>query len=246
MSRAARRRARLRLLAVQGAWNYERMLGTGMGYAAEPLLADLAQSDPGRHAEAVVRSAEFFNCNPLLAGLALGATVRAEYEAAPGDQVARLRTALCSPLGALGDQFFWAGLVPALSAAALIGVALGAGWWAVLGLLLSYNLVRFRTGRWALETGLASGLRVGAAIAGSWLPRGIRRVGPVAAFAVGTAVPLVAAWFLEGMSQRAALAVAALTAGIAVSARWLTPAVTAVRFTLAAAGLTLLVRWVIA
>ena len=28
----------LRLLAVQGTWNYERMLGVGMGYAADPLL----------------------------------------------------------------------------------------------------------------------------------------------------------------------------------------------------------------
>ena len=34
-------RAWLRLLAVQGTWNYERMLGVGMGYAAEPLLEDL-------------------------------------------------------------------------------------------------------------------------------------------------------------------------------------------------------------
>ena len=85
-------RSFLRLLAVQGSWNYERMLGVGMGYAAEPLLKDLETSDPTRHAEAVVRSAEFFNCHPYLAGLALGATVRAEYEAVPGAQVARLRT----------------------------------------------------------------------------------------------------------------------------------------------------------
>src|SRR6185503_17489808 len=75
--------ALLRLLAVQGTWNYERMLGVGMGYAAEPLLEDLKTVDPVRHGEAVVRSAEFFNCNPNLAGLALGATARAEYEAVP-------------------------------------------------------------------------------------------------------------------------------------------------------------------
>ena len=57
-------RALLRLFAVQGTWNYERMLGVGMGYAAEPLLEDLKTVDPVRHGEAVVRSAEFFNCNP--------------------------------------------------------------------------------------------------------------------------------------------------------------------------------------
>ncbi len=107
-------RALLRLLAVQGTWNYERMLGVGMGYAAEPLLEDLKTVDPVRHSEAVVRSTEFFNCHPNLAGLALGAIARAEYEAMPGPQIVRLRTALCSPLGSLGDQLFWAGLVPAV------------------------------------------------------------------------------------------------------------------------------------
>ena len=166
-------RALLRLLAVQGTWNYERMLGVGMGYAAEPLLEDLKTVDPVRHGEAVVRSAEFFNCNPNLAGLALGATVRAEYEAVPGAQIARLRTALCSPLGALGDELFWAGLVPALAGLALAAVVLGAGWWAVLGLLVAYNLVRFGTAVWALRTGFDAGMRVGTAIAASWVPRAV-------------------------------------------------------------------------
>ena len=44
----------------------------------------------------------------------------------PGAQIQRLRTALCSPLGALGDQLFWAGLVPVLMAARWSAVALGA------------------------------------------------------------------------------------------------------------------------
>jgi PTS system mannose-specific IID component len=92
-----RLRALLRLFAVQGTWNYERMLGVGMGYAAEPLLEDLKAVDPVRHGEAVVRSAEFFNCNPNLAGLALGATARAEYEAVPGAQIVRLSAARSAP-----------------------------------------------------------------------------------------------------------------------------------------------------
>ena len=123
-----RLRALLRLFAVQGTWNYERMLGVGMGYAAEPLLEDLKAVDPVRHGEAVVRSAEFFNCHPNLAGLALGATARAEYEAVAGPQIVRLRTALCSPLGSMGDQLFWAGLVPALVGITLVAVMLGARW----------------------------------------------------------------------------------------------------------------------
>ena len=62
----------------------------------------------------------------VLAGIALGATVRAEYDAAPGEQVSRLRIALCGPLGALGDSLFWVGLLPATLGVAMIAVALGA------------------------------------------------------------------------------------------------------------------------
>ena len=96
---SGRLRAFLRLLTVQGAWNYERMIGVGIGHATEPLLEDLKSADPGRHAEAAVRSAEYFNSHPYLAGLAVGALVRAEYDRVPGPQIARLRAALCSQIG---------------------------------------------------------------------------------------------------------------------------------------------------
>jgi mannose/fructose/N-acetylgalactosamine-specific phosphotransferase system component IID len=239
-------RALLRLYAVQGAWSYERMLGVGMGYAAQPLLRDLETADPRRHAEAAVRSAEFFNSHPNLAGLALGSTVRAEYLGVPADRVARLRTALCGPLGALGDQFFWAGLVPLLSAFAIAGVALGAGWWPVAAFVVGYNLVRLATARWALVTGIRAGTDVGRAIGASWLPRWAALVGPPAGFAVGLAVPLVARWYLSHYALRGVLATLFVTAvGLALG-RWWGRAFTTVRFALTAAAVTLLLRWVIA
>ncbi|MBA3445687.1 MAG: PTS system mannose/fructose/sorbose family transporter subunit IID [Gemmatimonadales bacterium] len=224
----------LRLFAVQGTWNYERMLGVGMGYAAEPLLEDLKAVDPVRHGEAVARSAEFFNCNPNLAGLALGAVTRAEYEDIPGPQIARLRTALCSPLGAMGDELFWAGLVPALMGAALVGVVLGAGWWAIAGFILAYNGIRLWTSYWSLRLGMQSGMRVGSAIGASWLPRAIELIGPVAAFTIGAALPLVAAWYLTAFGWPAGIGAAGVTmAGIALT-RWFAPFLTPVRFALAA------------
>jgi mannose PTS system EIID component len=236
-------RALLRLLAVQGTWNYERMLGVGMGYAAEPLLEDLKTVDPVRHSEAVVRSTDFFNCHPNLAGLALGAIARAEYDAMPGPQIVRLRTALCSPLGSLGDQLFWAGLVPGLSGLALAGVVLGAGWWVILGYLIVYNLVRLGTARWALRTGLDTGMQVGAAIGHSWVTRWIPRVGAVAGFAVGLAVPLVAAWYLQTVGVVGALGTLSVAAtGVAMS-RWFGPALTSIRFALLAMLLLLVFRW---
>jgi PTS system mannose-specific IID component len=235
-----RLRAMLRLFAVQGTWNYERMLGVGMGYAAEPLLEDLKAVDPVRHGEAVVRSTEFFNCNPNLAGLALGATARAEYEAVPGAQIVRLRTALCSPLGALGDELFWAGLVPALGGFALLGVVLGARWLAIGGFLVIYNAIRLWTGYWSLRTGIETGMRVGAAIGTSWLPRAIERVGPAAGFALGASIPAVAAWYLTGFAWAAVVgATGVAVSGIALT-RWFGPALTSVRFALLAMILLLL------
>jgi mannose PTS system EIID component len=235
-------RAMLRLFAVQGTWNYERMLGVGMGYAAEPLLEDLKAVDPVRHGEAVVRSAEFFNCHPNLAGLALGATARAEYEAVAGPQIVRLRTALCSPLGSMGDQLFWAGLVPALVGITLVAVMLGGRMWAIVGFLLAYNSIRIWTGYWSLRTGMSAGMKVGAAIGSSWLPHAIEWVGPAAGFALGAAVPAVAAWYLGIFGWAGAIGAAGVAvAGFALT-RWFGPGLTSVRFALLAMLLLLLFR----
>ena len=236
-------RAFLRLLAVQGSWNYERMLGIGLGYAAEPLLEDLKSADPSRHAEAVVRSAEFFNCHPYLAGVALGASVRGEYEAVPGQHISRLRTALCSPLGSLGDQFFWAGLLPALVGITIVVALRYDPALAVIGFLVLYNGARLLTGIWALRMGLASGIRVGAAINQSWLPRAVEWIGPVAGFTVGLAIPVAVAWLLEGAPPGGWLATGAF-AGLGLFANWLLgPRVTAVRFGLLAILLALAIDW---
>lgn len=238
-------RALARLFMVQGAWNYERMLGVGMGYAAEPLLADLAEADPSRHSEAVVRSAEFFNCHPYLAGLALGASVRAEYDQVPGPQVARLRTALCSPLGALGDQLFWTGVLPAVVAGTLLALALGAGAWIIALAVLGYLLLRMWTGHWALRTGLETGMQVGRVISDSWLPRAARRVGPVAGLLVGLMVPVTGDALLRWAPARGVwLGLGTAVLGVLLSLRF-RHTVTAVRFGLVALTLVLVWRWIV-
>jgi PTS system mannose-specific IID component len=228
---------------VQGAWNYERMTGIGLGYAAEPLLEDLKLADPARHAEAAVRSAEYFNSHPYLAGLALGALVRAEYDQVPGAQIARLRIALTSPLGALGDQLFWTGLVPAAMATAILGIVAGAGIWPLVLALLVYNTIRVVTGIWALRTGLETGTRVGTAIGDSWLRAAARPVGLAAGLLAGLALPLAAAWLLASSgAARGAVAVGTMVVALAL-AWWFRPWVTSVRFGLAAIGLAAVVAW---
>ena len=115
----------------------------------------------------------------------------------------------------------------------------------MLGFLLLYNAARVATGVWSLRTGLDAGMGVGGAIAKSWISGAIERVGPAAAFAIGVAIPLVAAWYLEVIGWPGALGALAVAAtGVAVT-RWFGTALTAVRFALLALVLLVLFRWVL-
>ncbi|HEX3926470.1 MAG TPA: PTS system mannose/fructose/sorbose family transporter subunit IID [Gemmatimonadales bacterium] len=181
----ARARAIWRLLAVQAAWTYERMSGIGAGHAAAPLLAEA-------HAPtaAIARSATFFNSHPYLAGVVVGATVRAERDEVAGEVVLRLRAALSGPLGAIGDQLVWAGEVPALMGLTLV-LSLWLGWWSVVLALVIHNVLRLRLTIWSLDVGLRDGLGVGAALQRSWLPRAAAIAQRAAGFLVGLAIPVV-------------------------------------------------------
>jgi PTS system mannose-specific IID component len=181
-------RVLLRLFAVQGSYNYERMLGVGMGVAQEPLLRDLDE----KYRPAVARGAHFFNAHPYLAGLAVGAAARAEHDGASPDQIERLREALCGPLGSLGDRLVWAGWLPFLSGLTLIAVALGAGWIAVAAFLLVYNAGHVALRWWALRAGWDHGARVSVALHHPALQKALAVLGPAMAFAVGAALPLTA------------------------------------------------------
>ena len=214
-------RALARLMVLQATWNFERMQGVGIGYASLPLLEELKQRDVARHTEAVARATEFFNCHPYLAGIAVGATVRAEYDGVPGVQIQRLRTALCGPLGALGDRLFWAGVVPSVMAATCLALTQGAGAPAVLMLVILYNVLRFATGVWSLNAGLGSGMQVSRALADSWLTRAASRINPVAGFLVGLLVPKSVMWLLAGADRQfVALAVVLGIVGAALSFRY--------------------------
>lgn len=238
-----RAEALLRLLAVQAAWTYERMSGIGVGHAAAPLLRELyASRSAEERRAAVARSAEFFNSHPYLAGVAVGAVVRAERDGVPGPAIVRLRTALSGPLGALGDQLVWAGEVPVL-----IGLALAAtpwlGAWTVLAVILVHNLLRLWLTAWGLGIGLREGLGVGAALQRSWLPRAAAQAQIAAAFAVGLAVPIVAWQLLAGTEARTTTAViGCVLLGVALTlSRFARERVTGLRFGLWLLLLALLV-----
>lgn len=234
-------RAGLRMLTVQASFNYERMVGVGLGYTTEPLLRALPGGREGeRYREAMTRSARYFNAHPYLAGLAAGALARAEHDGVPGSKVERLRAALVSPLGAVGDRLVWAGTLPAASA---VGLALsahapvGVGAAALLGL---YNVPHFLLRIWGLIAGWRFGTSLGHALAAPMLRGALTAIGPIAACAIGVALPLVA-HRLVGVLDVAAWAAAVVGMVVAVVAlRYLWPRLGALRLALIASGIIML------
>lgn len=179
----------VRLLTIQSGWTYERMGGVGVACAMAPLLEEGVEAS--RRAPALARSAEFFNSHPWLAGLAVGAEARAERDGVAPEQIQRLRAALGGPLGALGDRVIWAGLIPVLSALALIGGGLW-GWWLPLVAVGLTAALRWEVTRWSLRRGLQHGMKVATVLKDCTLARVGTAANRTAAVAIGLAATFVA------------------------------------------------------
>ena len=198
-----------RLFALQAAWNYERMQGVGFGYAAEPALRRQHAGDEPGFRDALARHTRFFNSHPYFAGLAVGAVLRAERDGEKPERIERLRSALCSPLGSLGDRLIWAGWLPACAA---IGIALyvfGARAWSVLAFLALYNIVHVACRVWALRAGWREGMMVASALGAPVLRAAGSAAGPVAAACVGFVLPVALAWQVRGGGPASFIAAAA-------------------------------------
>lgn len=154
---------------LQATWNYERQQGLGWAWALEPALRRI-YPDPEVRAQRLAEHTAYFNTQPTLASLALGAVASLEERRAGGegldaDAIARIKGVLGSSLAALGDRLFWFTLRPF---AACLGVwlALEGRWAGALAMWLCYNLLHLGV-RWA---GVRWGYRVGPAV----LSRGMR------------------------------------------------------------------------
>lgn len=182
----------LRMLAIQGSWNYELLVGNGIAFCVEPLLRRLPGGRDGTaYRAALARQAVYFNTHPYLAGLAVGALGRAECDGVPPARIERFRTALCGPLGSVGDRLVWASWLPACSLVALLLYGLGgAPRGVVLGFLILYNVPHLVLRLWALRAGWRHGLRVAVALGHPVLQHAPRHLGRAAAVVGGLALPL--------------------------------------------------------
>lgn len=182
----------LRSLAIQGSWNYELLVGNGVGFCLDPALRQLPGGVEGTaYKEALGRESRYFNSHPYLAGLALGALARAELEQVDPAKIERFRTALCGPLGSVGDRLVWTAWLPACSLAGIL--FFGFGWsplWVVVGFLVLYNTGHFWLRDWALRSGWRYGMKVAAALSHPVLQHGPRYIGRISAVLGGLALPL--------------------------------------------------------
>jgi PTS system mannose-specific IID component len=181
-----------RLLGVQASWNYEVLLGTGIGFCVEPALRLLPGGKGGpAYRAAVARQSQYFNAHPYLASVAVGALARAELDGEAPERIERFRTALCGPLGSVGDRLVWAAWLPFCSLVALLAVGLGAGPWTTVTLfVLLYNAGHVALRAWGLHAGLTRGMKVAQALGGPVLRFGPQWIGQAAAFVGGAALPL--------------------------------------------------------
>lgn len=189
----------VRMLAVQASWNYETMLGTGIGFSVEPALRALPGGRAGSaYHEALARETHYFNAHPYLAAIAVGALARVELdEGLPPAQIERFRIALCGPLGSVGDRLVWAGWLPFTVLVALLAYGLGGGPVLVVTLfLVLYNAGHLGLRGWGLRTGWTHGKRVAGSLATPILRRGPEYLARAVMGLCGLALPLAAARIL--------------------------------------------------
>lgn len=148
-----------RSFLVQSSWNYKGMQNLGLATMTIPALRKdpLIKNDDELRTESL-NQLEFFNTHPYLAsavaGLILSLKSRAEDENTRISADREARDIFMGPMGAMGDDFFWASLRPF---AGCLGVLLAMAGKPLAGILLFlclYNLFHFKT-RWS---GLSKGL----------------------------------------------------------------------------------------
>lgn len=117
----------LRLLLLQGSWNFERLQGGGWFYAMAPVLRLLyGEKELQRIAREHVG---YFNTHPYLAPAVVGAAIRMELDRSAGKDleidIAEFKEMVAAPYAAVGDALFWGGLRPLAAGVALLLAAKG-------------------------------------------------------------------------------------------------------------------------
>jgi mannose/fructose/N-acetylgalactosamine-specific phosphotransferase system component IID len=150
---------------MQAVWNYHSLLSIGLCYTLFPAARKIF-TDRNERIKFLYRHLNFFNSHPYFASFAVGSIARVEEEQLQMPQtdpesVERLKNALIGPLGAIGDQVFWATIKPSSILVGVLGIlVLNDLRWqlaVLVVMLLIYNVPHLYI-RWG---GLKQGYRLG-------------------------------------------------------------------------------------
>lgn len=209
-------RVALRANLLQATWNFERQQGVGWVYALQPVLRALYPDAQVRRQRLEEHTA-YFNTQPTLASLALGAVARLEEDRAAGAGpdaagVARVKAALGSALAAIGDRLFWFSLRPfAAVLGVLVALARPDSGWGALALWLCYASVHLGI-RFA---GVGWGYSRGPAVLGGPLRTYLEAAVTVLAYAGCIVLGVAVAWAMApGGIPRPIAVQSALAAGL--------------------------------
>lgn len=209
-------RIALRANLLQATWNFERQQGVGWVYALQPAIEALYR-DPAERRARLAEHTAYFNTQPTLASLALGAVARLEEQRAAGAGpdaagMARVKAALGSTLAALGDRLFWFSLRPfAAVLGVLVALARPETAWGAIVLWLCYSTVHLGV-RFA---GVEWGYRVGPAVLGGRLRAYMEASVTVLAYAGCIVLGVAVAWSLApGGAPRPIAVQSALACGL--------------------------------
>lgn len=148
----------LRLLLLQGSWNFERLQGGGWFYAMIPVLRVLYGEKEIRRI--VGDHVGYFNTHPYLAPAVAGAVIRMEIDRAAEKElpvgIAEFKEMVAAPYAAVGDALFWGGLRPLAAGVALLLAAKGL-FFAPIVFLLLFNAMPL----WFRVAGFLSGYELG-------------------------------------------------------------------------------------
>ncbi|MHA1581472.1 MAG: PTS system mannose/fructose/sorbose family transporter subunit IID [Candidatus Baldrarchaeia archaeon] len=98
----------LHFLTFEASWNYERMQALGYLYTILPGLKKIYE-DKDELKEAMKLHLEFFNCNPIITSIIIGANLALEEQTRGKDRdaIRNFKTAMMGPMAGIGDALFY-------------------------------------------------------------------------------------------------------------------------------------------
>jgi mannose/fructose/N-acetylgalactosamine-specific phosphotransferase system component IID len=186
---------------IQSTLNYEGMQNLGRLFALVP-VARWLRLNRDEMTSFTTRHLSYFNSNPFVATLGLGALARIEVDnretGGPEEGlIERMSMRLSAPLGAVGDKLFWASIRPQ---AALLGILVALFWgiWGAAAYIACFA-VWSAVYRWlCFQRGWDLGLSVARAFKAEWLRKPGLKASWIASAVAGFILVVLAGWSTQG------------------------------------------------